>query len=132
MTQIQSVARADKPQVSSASVRISEMVEGSISSAMLSQPPLRSDILRTGYRYIQAGWRWLERRCAQQVSSRRLRLTETISLGEKRSVSIVSVDGSQFLIGCSAGSVQLLAALDRQHGAVMKDLSDTPNVKRAS
>jgi flagellar biogenesis protein FliO len=65
--------------------------------------------------YLQAGWKWLERKRTQQLASRRLRLAETISLGEKRSVSIVQVDGAQFLIGCSAGSVQLLAVLDKQH-----------------
>jgi flagellar biogenesis protein FliO len=52
----------------------------------------------------------------QHVSSRRLRLTETISLGEKRSVSIIEVDGAQYLIGSSAGSVQLLTVLEKQDG----------------
>ena len=46
------------------------------------------------------------------MSSRRLRVAETISLGEKRSVSIVQVDGAQYLIGSSVNSVQLLAVLD--------------------
>ncbi len=63
---------------------------------------------------LQRSWRWLERKRTQQLSSRRLRVAESISLGEKRSVSIVQVDGAQYLIGCSAGSVQLLAVLDKQ------------------
>ena len=68
-------------------------------------------VLREG---AQKAWIWLERKRTQQLSSRRLRVAETISLGEKRSVSIVQVDGSQFLIGCSTASVQLLAVLDMQ------------------
>jgi len=81
-----------------------------------------ADFLRVAAEGLQKAWRWLERKRTQQLSSRRLRLAETISLGEKRSVSIVQVDGSQFLIGCSTGSVQLLAVLDKQDGGrrVMK------------
>jgi flagellar biogenesis protein FliO len=41
-----------------------------------------------------------------------LRLVETLSLGDKRFVSIVKVDGEQFLLGGSASSLILLAKLD--------------------
>lgn len=82
-------------------------------SAALGSP--RAEILRHAFAYLQVAWRWIERKRTQQLSSRRLRVAETISLGEKRSVSIVIVDGAQFLIGCSAGSVQLLAELARKH-----------------
>jgi flagellar biogenesis protein FliO len=61
---------------------------------------------------LQAGWRWVERKRSQQISAKRLRVAETISLGEKRTLSIVMVDGSQYLIGSSAGGVQLLTKLD--------------------
>ena len=40
---------------------------------------------------------------------RRLRVSETISLGEKRFLSIVEVDGQDFLIGGGATGVALLA-----------------------
>jgi hypothetical protein len=69
--------------------------------------------LHTAFALLRSGWRWLETKRTQQLTSRRLRVTETVSLGEKRSVSIVQVDGAQFLIGSSASSVQLLAVLDR-------------------
>lgn len=59
-------------------------------------------------------WQWLQRTRAAQTASRRLRVTETVSLGEKRFVSLVQVDGAQFLIGGSATSVQLLAHLKPQ------------------
>ena len=45
---------------------------------------------------------------------RRLRISETISLGEKRSIWIVQVDGKDYLVGGSAGSVALLTALEKQ------------------
>jgi len=56
---------------------------------------------------------WLERKRSLQLSSRRLRVAETISLGEKRTISIITVDGAQYLIGSSSGGVQLLTRLDQ-------------------
>ena len=76
---------------------------------------LTSQLLRAAATYAGATWRWLERRRSQQLSARRLRLTETISLGEKRSVSIIQVNDVQYLIGHCAGSVQLLAKIDQQN-----------------
>ncbi len=43
--------------------------------------------------------------------NRRLRVSETISLGDKRFVSVVDVDGTSFLIGGGAGGVVLLTPL---------------------
>ena len=68
-------------------------------------------------RLLRTAWDWLQQRRAQQLTSRRLRVAETISLGEKRFVSIVQVDGTQYLIGGSASSVQLLAVLDQAQSA---------------
>jgi flagellar biogenesis protein FliO len=66
-------------------------------------------------------WKWIEQKRTQQISARRLKVTETVSLGEKRFVSILQVDGAQFLIGGSSANVSLLAILDK------KEMStDTP------
>lgn len=46
-------------------------------------------------------------------AARRLRVSETVSLGEKRFVSILCVDGEQFLVGGSSSNVVLLAKLDK-------------------
>lgn len=116
MTPVQSVARAEKHQVWPSHLRISEVGPSPSTSLGKSQTTPFADLLRTAKEYLQAGWRWLERKRTQQLSARRLRLAETISLGEKRSVSIVQVDGAQYLIGCSTGSVQLLAVLDSKDG----------------
>jgi flagellar biogenesis protein FliO len=53
-------------------------------------------------------------RIALQRRSRRLRVTETVSLGDKRFVSILEVDGRSFLIGGGAGNVSLLSTLPSQ------------------
>jgi flagellar biogenesis protein FliO len=42
---------------------------------------------------------------------RRLRLRESLSLGEKRVVAVIQYESQQFLIGGSAHSVNLLARL---------------------
>ena len=58
-------------------------------------------------------WRWLQTRREWQLKSRRLRLCETVSLGEKRFVAIVRVDDHQFLLGGASSSVCMLAQLNR-------------------
>lgn len=44
-------------------------------------------------------------------ASKRLTVRETVSLGEKRFVAIVQVDGQQFLLGGAPNSVAMLAQL---------------------
>jgi len=117
MTPIQSAARAEIQNRWQAGLRISEATPNPAQSYG-PQRVTYMDLLRVAYGYLRAGWLWLERKRTQQLSSRRLRLADTISLGEKRSVSIVQVDGAQYLIGCSTGSVQLLAVLDRTEAGV--------------
>ena len=59
-----------------------------------------------------AGWSWLAAKRRSQVASKRLRVIETVSLGEKRFAAVLHVDGAQFLIGGGANNVSLLASLD--------------------
>lgn len=54
---------------------------------------------------------WLRQQPVLQPKLRRLQVQETVQLGEKRFVSILRVDGEQFLIGGSAAGVVLLAAM---------------------
>lgn len=89
------------------------------------QPPrITGDaLLQAMGNHVRAAWRWLERRRSAHFAARRLHVTETLSLGEKRFVSIIEVDGTQYLIGGSAENVQLLTRLEAQeamglpHGA---------------
>jgi len=52
--------------------------------------------------------RWLSK---PRRRSRRLRMVETLSLGERRIVGVLEVDGREFLIGATAQSVALLSEL---------------------
>jgi len=45
-------------------------------------------------------------------SSRRLRLQETLSLGEKRFLAVVQFQQQEFLVGGTGNSIALLARLD--------------------
>lgn len=62
---------------------------------------------------------WLTRRGQDVLTrggTRRLKVAETVSLGEKRFVSIVQVDGEQFLLGGSPSNIVLLAKLETKPG----------------
>lgn len=60
----------------------------------------------------------------KRSSSRRLRLLETVTLGEKRFVSILQVDGEQFLLGGSGSALTVLARLEQppSHGVSFADI----------
>ena len=63
---------------------------------------------------LAAAVRWIRQLCLRTLlppRSRRLRVTETVSLGDKRFVSIVEVDGVDFLIGGGTSNVSLLTRL---------------------
>ncbi len=75
-------------------------------------------LLRPMLDHVLSAWSWLEQRHSGQLAARRLRVAETVSLGEKRFVSILEADGAHYLIGGSAGNVQLLAKLETQNAAV--------------
>jgi flagellar biogenesis protein FliO len=90
-------------------------------------------LLRPIVQFLEVVWVWLVSKRTQQLAARRLRVAETISLGEKRFISILQVDGAQFLIGGAAGSVSLLAILNRDQGldsAVPTDGLAAAEVKR--
>jgi Flagellar biosynthesis protein, FliO len=60
-------------------------------------------------------WKWLSR--SYRLSTiKRLRVAETVSLGEKRFVAILNVDGCDFLIGGGTAGVSLLAHMEKPIG----------------
>jgi hypothetical protein len=59
---------------------------------------------------LTRAWSWLHAKYTS-TTSKRLVLSETVSLGEKRFVALVSVEGREFLIGGSGSNVSLLAKL---------------------
>ncbi len=62
-------------------------------------------------RGLRTAWSWYQGRRVLQIRSRRMRVAETISLGEKRFLAVVEVDDCQFLVGGGASSVAVLAQL---------------------
>lgn len=90
----------------------------------------RFDIVSAARRLL--GWLLQQRqRVLTAGTPRRLRVVETVSLGEKRFVSILKVDGEQFLIGASTSNVALLAKLDRDRSAPFEDVlaGSTPSAE---
>jgi hypothetical protein len=57
---------------------------------------------------------WINRRTLS--NAKQLRVTETVSLGEKRFVAVVHVEGRKFLIGGGASAVSLLTQLGEESG----------------
>jgi hypothetical protein len=55
-------------------------------------------------------WSWLQKN-NKFAAAKQLRVSETISLGEKRFVALVDIDGQKFLIGGGASGVSLLTQL---------------------
>ncbi|MDQ2925798.1 MAG: flagellar biosynthetic protein FliO [Acidobacteriota bacterium] len=60
---------------------------------------------------LSRGVAWIRARGNTRSSTRRLQVVETVSLGEKRFVAVVRVDGLQFLVGGSSTGVALLSQL---------------------
>lgn len=55
---------------------------------------------------------WTKSRVARQ-SKKRIRVWETVSLGEKRFLAVVQVDGEQFLVGGGSNSIAMLTKLEK-------------------
>lgn len=55
---------------------------------------------------------WLRAKRQAQIAAKRLRVSEQVSLGEKRFVAVVEVGRQQFLVGGSSTAVSLLAKLE--------------------
>jgi hypothetical protein len=75
------------------------------------QPVTKASGLPTIRKLLPIIWGWI---CIQQTARsncKRLHVAESVSLGEKRFVAVVHVDGLQFLVGGSANSMALLAQL---------------------
>ena len=69
---------------------------------------------------LKNAWQWV-RRAASVRKGRRLRVCETLSLGERRFLAIIEFDRQEFLVGGSGNSLELLARL--QDGRVITEAS---------
>jgi hypothetical protein len=61
---------------------------------------------------LASAWTWLKRNYVSSAA-RRMRIAETVSLGEKRFVAILHVDGCEFLIGGGTSGISLLAQMEK-------------------
>jgi flagellar biogenesis protein FliO len=68
--------------------------------------------VRSNTGLLSRAWGWLRAHQVARPSTRRLRVAETVSLGEKRFVAVVQVDGRHFLLAGGPTNIVLLAQLD--------------------
>jgi flagellar biogenesis protein FliO len=59
---------------------------------------------------LKTTWQWV-RRAVKPRKVRRLRVCETLSLGERRFLAIIEFERQEFLVGGSGNSLELLARL---------------------
>jgi hypothetical protein len=57
---------------------------------------------------LSRAWKWLQK---NHATEKQLRVAETISLGDKRFVALIDVEGQKFLVGGGASGVSLLTQL---------------------
>jgi hypothetical protein len=74
-------------------------------------PPLLHEPSISQPNVLQRIWQGLLAVLAGQAGKKRMRVCESVSLGDKRFVAIVRVDSQNFLLGGSSASVSLLAKL---------------------
>jgi Flagellar biosynthesis protein, FliO len=65
--------------------------------------------------WLAVAWSWGRRQLGPQQARKRLRVCESVSLGEKRFVAVIEVDGEQILVGGASSSVATLARLEPSH-----------------
>ena len=63
-------------------------------------------------------WRWSSSAITAR-KPRRLRVCETLSLGERRFLAVVIFDGQEFLVGGTGNSLELLARM--RDGKILPD-----------
>jgi hypothetical protein len=92
------------------------VVRGAPRAVFTPRPEVR-EARKSGPGILARTWAWLHRKYTL-TATKRLRVAETVSLGEKRFVSIVCVEGREFLIGGGASGVSLLAQLSGELASV--------------
>jgi hypothetical protein len=92
-----------------------------------SQERERESTLQTMKSSFSRVWLWIKEQQTTASGTKRLRVSETVSLGEKRFVAVVEVDGEHFLVGGGPSSVSMLAQLRPvdKFGAVLAETMGT-------
>jgi hypothetical protein len=92
-----------------------------------------SAILRNESGLLTRAFNWIRTRQLGRSNTRRLQVAATVSLGEKRFVAVIQIDGLQFLIGGGASNIALLAQLDGKgaFGHLLKESMAVPQLEIA-
>lgn len=81
-------------------------------------PPARMQTaLRPRQGILARVFAWLRGGLAPE---KKLRVIETVPLGEKRLVAIVEAQGRRFLVGCGSNGVSLLTSLEQEQDRVLE------------
>jgi hypothetical protein len=92
-----------------------DLVGGSSAPEQLPQPWFARNAAR-GANYLLKVLNRIWAQASQvrvRQNKKRLRVCETVSLGDKRFVAVIQVDDKQFLLGGAPNSVSLIAQLDK-------------------
>ena len=88
-----------------------------------SQEPGRSsapgllDLATTLMNTLRSAGAWIAQRAKTRQANKKLRVCETVALGERRFVAVIQVDQERFLIGGSSSQVCLLTRLKEATGS---------------
>jgi flagellar biogenesis protein FliO len=111
----------------------SNPINGDVSPVPVLAAEAALSTLRSRTGLVSRAWGWLKARHVVRSNIRRLRVAETVSLGEKRFVAVVEVDGRHFLLAGGPTNIVLLAQLDAKEtfGDVLKKTLTAPAKKVA-
>ncbi len=112
------------PEISEVPLNLLQHSENSqATSSRASLPRITWRVLRQVVGWLAVGWNRARHRVRFEQRRKRLRLCESLSLGEKRFVAVIEVDGEQILVGGGASGVATLARLQpsREFAGMMKE-----------
>ncbi len=66
--------------------------------------------------------KWIKGHVKIQANRKRLRVSESVSLGEKRFIAVVQLDGNEFLVGGAPNSLSLLANVGKNGNATFAEV----------
>ena len=109
--------------------RVETSASVSKSGPRISEKPLRVPSNVSGL--ISKAWYWMRNQQMARSNSKRLRVTDTISLGEKRFAAVIQFDGQQYLVGGGGTNMSLLAQLNgvASFEDLLKGTLTAPNAK---
>jgi flagellar biogenesis protein FliO len=109
------------PEVPTKLVQHSESESTASRRRSLSQITWR--VLKQVVGWLAFGWNRARQQVRFEQRRKRLRVCESLSLGEKRFVALIEVDGEQILVGGGASGVATLARLQpsREFAGMMKE-----------